>query len=78
MMGLGTLQTWGIVVASVVGLGLCSLRDREIETRGAAKVTSAIAQQTEKINAKANAARAAARKPGSADRVREWCRDCDG
>jgi hypothetical protein len=77
---LGTL--WGrIGVAAVIVSALALWRANDVRTQraaGAEKVTSAIAKQTEKTRAKANAARAAARQPGAVDRVRNaWCRDCD-
>jgi hypothetical protein len=72
------IQAWATVGVLTVGVAMCSMRDANIRKEGAAQVVQSVAKQTEKINAKANAARAAARKPGSADRVREWCRDCDG
>lgn len=78
-----TITRVGVQVVALIG-GLaflvtsCVVRDRSIEQRGATKVTSAIAKQTEKINAKARKARDAARAPGAVDRVRNaFCRDCD-
>lgn len=79
---IGMLIPWWRIIASgavaSVLVSSCVVRDRNLEQRGAAKVTSAIAQQTEQINAKARKARAAAHAPGSAERVRnDYCRDCD-
>ena len=66
----------GVTVVALVGM--CSLRDAKIEQRGAVKVTTAIAKQTEKTSAQARKARTASRTPGSVDRVRQtYCRDCD-
>lgn len=79
MFGLSRLTAQLVASSAIAALlvGSCVVRDRNIEQRGAAKVTSVIAKQTEKTNAKARAARAAAREPGSAQRVqKEYCRDC--
>jgi len=66
----------GVTIAALVGM--CSLRDQRIEQRGAVKVTTAIAKQTSKINAKASQARAAVRADDDPiKRLRERaCRDC--
>jgi hypothetical protein len=75
------LIPWWRLIASgavvTVLVSSCVVRDRNLEQRGAAKVTSELARQTEQINAKARKARAAARAPGSVERVRkDYCRDC--
>ena len=67
----------GVTVVALVGM--CSLRDQRIEQRGAVKVTTDIAKQTEKTSAKARKARSATRVPGSLGRLRQSqvdCRDC--
>lgn len=77
--GLSRLAVQIIASSAIVALlvGSCVVRDRSIEQRGATKVTSAIAKQTENINAKARKARDAARAPGAVERVRsKYCRDC--
>jgi len=75
------LDTWiGRLIAGLV-VGVVSLKGWLLfhhDPKVRREVTTSIAKQSEKISEKANAARAAARKPGSVDRVREWCRDCDG
>ena len=79
---IGMLIPWWRVIASgavaSVLVSSCVVRDRNLEQRGAAKISSAIAKQTDETNEKARKARAAARKPGAVDRVRNsFCRDCD-
>ena len=75
---LGTL--WGrVAFGGVLLAGLFVWREadkRNQQQKGADKVISSVAKQTEKTSAKANQGRASARAPGSVDRVREWCRDC--
>jgi len=78
MIPIKSLQVGGTVAVLALGVSMCSLRDANLKQEGAARVVESVAKQTEKISAKANAARAATRKPGAAERVREWCRDCDG
>lgn len=78
---IGMLIPWWRVIASgavaSVLVSSCVVRDRNLEQRGAAKISSAIAKQTDETNEKARKARAAAREPGSAQRVlKEYCRDC--
>ncbi len=79
---IGMLFPWWRIIASgavaTVLVSSCVVRDRNLEQRGAAKVTSALAKQTDEINAKVHKARAAARAPGAVERVRErYCRDCE-
>lgn len=71
------LQVAALVVGAGVLMTSCVVRDRSIEQRGASKVVAASKKAGAKANAINSKVRAAAREPGSFDRLlKESCRDC--
>lgn len=77
---LGTSNGWlaGVLAALVAFVGWTYSQRAIGRAQGSASVVSEINKQTEKTSEKARKARAAARAPGSADRLRKsFCRDCD-
>lgn len=78
-LSLQTLRLAGIGFVVVTGVSMCTMYGQQQQRKGAEKVISSVAKQTEKISAKARKARDAARAPGSLDRLRQSqidCRDC--
>ena len=70
-------RTGGIVAGVVFALVALIVNNSHQRSIGAEKVLVASKEQGAKANAKNEAVRAAAERPGAADRVRSrFCRDC--
>jgi hypothetical protein len=77
---MGRLLKVGLVAAgATLVISGCMIRDNRIEQRGVAKVVEASKEKAKDANVKSEKARAAARTPGAADRLRKdpaVCGDC--
>lgn len=69
----------GAGVVALVGVSSCMIRDARIKEKGKQEVVQASKAAGAEANVKSEKARAAARAPGAADRLRgdkSSCRDC--
>lgn len=67
----------GAGVIAVMGVSACMLRDNSLRNQGKAEVVQESKAAGAEANAKNKEVRAAARKPGAADRLlKDSCRDC--